>query len=1181
MIKQTKKLMQRRDFLKTGTAGSVGLMADKSSLGSVLRALSENDSAISRDAMGADTLAAGFAAPPKTAKPHTWWHWMDGNVTKEGITADLEAMDRIGLGGVQVFNVSYQIPPGPIKYNTPEWLEMMRFAAQEADRLGMEMAMHNCSGWSSSGGPWITPENGMQRVAWTETRAKGPSKFRASLPAAISLKYQDFFRDISVIAYRTPAAEQSNLKEANPTLSVSDGQIPAQPFSHLAGRVEIEFPVPSDEKPNFILLEFEKPFAARSFYIDYSGGHGNIHLELQSSDDGKEFNTVASENIAIKGRPSISFPETTARFFRIHLTGKPTPDQTRFRIESIDLLNGYRLPDWPKKAGFEEFRAPFVFEPSWDEVPPAGTTYERDHIIDISTSMKRDGTLEWDVPEGDWTILRFGYAPIDRVQAHPEKAGAGLEVDKMSRPALDQHFDNIIQSVLKEMGPLAGKSFTTLLIDSYEVGTQNWTPKFREEFKTRRGYDLTPYLLAFTGRVVGTNEITERFLWDVRRTIADLYHDNYYGYFTELCHQRGLKAAFEAYSGPYDTLGCSDSADLPMGEFWTGGGYRHSNARNRQVISSAHLNGRAVVGAESYTSGFGADRYTEDPYALKSLGDFQFCEGINKFIFHRYAMQPWLDKKPGMTMGPWGLHFDRGVTWWEQGRDWIKYITRCQYLLQSGKPVADVLCFAGEDAQAQAHWAKSLTPPVPEGYDYEFIHLASLRTAKADDGQILLSNGLKYRVLILPDARYLTSQVIEKLVELVNGGAVIVGPPPLRTPSLSNYPACDTEVHKAAAELWGDLDGNTKTERTVGRGKVIWGKRLEDVLAGMRYEQDFTFVSTGLQPRICYKHRNVDGAEVYFVSNQQDEAVTIEASFRVSGKSPELWRADTGKLEPAAVYKNEAGRVTLPLVLDPGGSVFVIFRGVDAVDHVVSASLPSASQEASVDLHANSNTVTLNAWSAGEYKIRTSRGRNLDTHVATVAAPLPLNDQWDVSFPPELGAPTSIKLEKLVSLSKHDDPGVRYFSGTATYTRSFEATAAMLARSQDLYLDLGLVKNVVELRVNDKYFGVLWKPPFMACITSALRPGKNRLEVQVTNVWANRLIGDEELPDDREWIKIPDRGWMMREWPEWFVKNQPRPSKRIAFSTWKFYAQGEPLPDSGLIGPVQVHSVEKIKLRLS
>jgi hypothetical protein len=1003
--------------------------------------------------------------------------------------------------------------------------------------------------------------------------------FQGSLPAPKLAKFQDYFRDIKVIACRTPTAEKTTLSEANPTISASDGKLPRQPYRELVGAMSIEFPTPSDKASHWILFEFAEPFSARSLLVDYTAGHGNVHIELQTSQDGKTFATVASENVTIKGAPSIAFPEATAPYFRVFLTGTPAPDQTPFHIANIDLLNGYRLPNWPQKACFEEFRAPFVFKPAWDETPPEGTVYQRDQVVDISAHLKPDDSLQWSVPEGNWTILRFGYAPIDRVQAHPEPTGTGLEADKMSRRALDQHFAGIIEPVQKSMGALSGESFTTLLIDSYEVGPQNWTPKFEEEFMQRRGYDLTPHLIALTGRVVETNDMTERFLWDMRRTIADLYHDNYYGYFTELCHRHGLKSAFEAYSGPYDIEGCSDLADLPMGEFWTGGGYKHPNARNRLVVSSGHLSGKDVIGAESYTSGFNADRYTQDPYALKALGDFQFSEGINKFIFHRYAMQPWIGIKPGMTMGPWGLHLDRGVTWWEQGRDWMQYLTRCQTVLRSGKPVADVLCFTGEDAQAQPHWGDSLIPTVPQGYDYEFIHLAALNKATVERGQILLANGLKYQLLMLPDARYLSIQSLRKLAELIEKGATVIGPPPTRLPSLYSYPACDAEREKIVAHVWGDLDGSTRTQRKVGAGKIIWGKPALDVLTAADCKPDFTFAGIGSEPRIVYTHRKLSDAEVYFVSSQEPHAVAINAVFRLAGKAPELWRADTGRIELAAVYKEEAGHTTVPLALDPGGSVFVVFRRPAPEEHLVAASL-SSSDGVPLSLTAADASLVLNAWQAGDYAFETNAGRKWTVHVPSVAPARALDDDWDVAFPPNLGAPPFIKLDKLISLSEHAEPGVRYFSGTATYTHTVAIPASMLAHSQDIFLDLGMVKNIAEVSLNGQSLGTLWKPPFLVRVTPALRSGRNELQVRVTNVWANRLIGDEELPPDREWIKIPDRGWMMKRWPEWFVKHEPRPTRRIAFSTWKFYSKGEPLPASGLIGPVQLLSAEKIAVKL-
>jgi hypothetical protein len=1175
-----RRLMERRDFIKKGALGSVALMTSNPLLvaGGFWQAGGEG---AGDRALSGEQLVRAFHTPPATAKPYTWWHWLDGNVTKEGITADLESMQRVGLGGAHIFNVSYQIPPGPIQYMTPEWLEMMGHAAQEAKRLGLQLAMHNCSGWSSSGGPWITPGHGMQKVVWTETQVKGPINFKGTIPSATVEKYQGFCRDIAVLACRTPEAERTTLRKADPKITTDGTGLTSDRFDTADEHLDLLFPTPSDATPHFILLEFAEPYAARSLMLDYTAGHGDVRCELQTSDDGRTFQTISTTVIKIKGTPSIGVPESKARFYRLRFTGTPAPDGTPLNLTGLDLLNGYRLPDWPTKAGFALWAGSDTFVPAWDERAPEGTAYELHQVVDVSHLLKGD-RLEWSVPEGNWTILRFGYAPNGRINTHPEKAGAGLEVDKMNPAALDAHFDFLIQAVLKEVGPLTGESFTTLLIDSYEVGPQNWTPRFGEDFKRLRGYDLTPYLPAMTGRVIGSNDVSERFLWDVRRTIADLYAENYYGHFRELCQKRGLNAAFEAYTGPFSIMDCSDHADLPMGEFWTGNGYRRSNTRNRLVVSSGHLTGKLIVGAESYTSSWGADRFTQDPYSLKSLGDFQFSEGINRFIFHEFALQPWLDVTPGMTMGPWGLHLERTITWWEQGRAWMHYLARCQYLLQVGGPVSDVLVFAGEDAEAESHWGEATEPVVPEGYDFEFVNRAQLMKATMKDGRIVLPIGLTFKVIVIPEANYCTPGILKKLAELVQGGAVLVGPAPVRSPSLTDYPACDTSIHQSVAELWGNVSG---AERTVGRGKVYGGRPLlQDVLEKLDISPDFTFTHGGTA-EIVYKHRMTPAADIYFVSNQSNEEAALQCSFRVVGKVPEFWHADTGATELAPAFREEGGRTVMPVRLDPSGSVFVVFRDGVTADHAASV-VRKEDLEArrggvgAFDLTAAGGQLVVHAWEPGEFTVTTAKGRTLRAGVASVASPLVLNEDWEVSFPAKLGAPASIHLQRLMNLSEHPVPGVRYFSGTATYVRDVDVTAEMMSANRDLYLDLGTVKNIAELKINGVDLGILWKPPFRTVVTAALRPGKNRIEVRLTNLWANRLIGDEQLPDDREWIAIPGRGWRLKEWPAWFAEHKPRPTARIAFATWRFYSKGDPLPESGLIGPVQLLTVEKVGVRV-
>ncbi len=1182
--------------------------------------------ALSSIGMGAkeDELARGFQNPPDSAKPHTWWHWCNDNITKEGITADLEAMKRVGVGGAQIFNVDVGVPAGRVKFMSAEWREMIQHAVKEADRLGIELCIHNCGGWSSSGGPWVEPQHAMLIVTTSETRVKGPARFSDVLPQPQTRR--GFYRDIATLAFRTP--------------------------------------------------------------------QGNL------------------------------------------------------RIENVQGKAAYQRAD--------------NIQPSGSSTAPPEAVIKREAIVDLTSRMEASGRLTWDVPEGEWTILRIGYTPTGK-DNHPATPEArGLEVDKLSREALDAFWAGMMATVINDIGPLAGKSLNNALVDSYEVGSQNWTPRFREEFQKRRGYDLLPYFPVFTGRVVDSPEISERFLWDVRRTVADLFADNYFGYFGELCHKHGLLFSTEPYgNGAFEDITCGGRADIPMGEFWIGGGARESC---KLAASTAHVYGRKIVGAESFTATPEQGRWQQDPYSMKALGDLIYCMGVNRFIFHRYAHQPWMNVYPGMTMGQWGFHFERTNTWWEQGAAWLKYLARCQYLLQQGLFVADVLYFVGEHAPVSMPLHPELKA---KGYDYDGCSAEVIMRLTVKNGRLMLPDGMSYRVLVLPNSEYMTPPLLRKIRELVQSGATVIGPKPKKSPSLNDYPKCDEEVQRLADEVWG-------------KGKVIEGKPVEEVLATMGVKPDFEYGKENLSASLNHRlevgvyngsrsllkqtgrralrnesaladfdsaansgrrtlrnesasadfrsvvsdaefdsaansgrrtlrnesaladfrsvvsdadfdsaakvdssrqsnaklefiHRVVGDTDIYFVSNQRARVEEVDVTFRVSGKTPKLWHPDTGKREKAAVYVEKDGRITIPLRFEPAGSVFVVFRksaveaGVSARPHFVAVSHAGARQpkssapkleirraiyeaidgagsadvtervkamvrDGTLSLNANNqmmggdptpnhlkrlrveyllngtpHTVIVNenedlelpppsgrsefpvyelalaadgkaelkAWQPGVYEFKSASGKTQKVEVKNVAKPLEVTGQWELSFPPNWGAPPKVTLDKLISWTEHSDPGVRYFSGTATYTKEFDIPKEMLNPRRAIYLDLGRVKNLCEVTVNGKDFGVLWKPPFRVDITGVARAGKNRLEIRVTNLWVNRLIGDEQFPDDSEW-----QGKRLRQFPQWFLEGKPRPSKqRLTFTTWKHWTKDSPLLESGLLGPVTVRAVERVSVQ--
>ena len=575
---------------------------------------------------------------------------MNGNITQAGITADLEAMKQIGLGGATIVNVDCGIPRGDVPFLSDAWRADFKFAVQEADRLGLKLCVENCAGWSSSGGPWNTATNAMQRLTASETQVHGPAVYDAVLkqpPTTLG-----FYRDVAVLAYQVPPA----VTNGGGTSGSAAPKLEIQRAVYGVAGAE------TDVKDKFLDLikAGKKSVIASSGELGGDPAPGQVkQTRLEFTLDGKADVLIVDEN------ETLIFPVNAAQLKAAKSVQKTSVNRT------------------------------FV------EPPPTtgnfGEAIAHDRVLNLTAKLAADGRLRWEVPAGDWVILRLGHTPIG-VENHPAPdEGRGLECDKMSKAALDAHWDGFMKKVLADIGPLAGKALDSSLIDSYEVGNQDWTENFRAEFQKRRGYDPLPYLPTFTHQIVDSPAVTERFLWDMRRTVADLFADNYFGHFAELCRANGLQNAVEPYTGPFESMQSGAPADVVMGEFWAGS---QGHPSVKLAASIAHIYGKSIVAAESFTAAPGpqAGRWLEDPYGLKTLGDLMFCQGLNRYVFHRYAMQPWTNRWPGMTMGQWGFHFDRTVTWWQQGKAWIDYIAHCEFMLQQGRAVADAAYFTGESA---------------------------------------------------------------------------------------------------------------------------------------------------------------------------------------------------------------------------------------------------------------------------------------------------------------------------------------------------------------------------------------------------------------------------------------------------------------------------------------------------
>jgi hypothetical protein len=1009
-----------------------------------------------------DPLAGGFATPPAEARPWVYWMWMDGNLSREGITADLEAMKNAGIGGVIICEVNVGVPRGPVEFMSPEWRRLFKHVVTEAERLGLEVTLNAGPGWTGSGGPWVSPEQSMQHIVASATEVVGPARFDGALPRP----------------------------KGRPAF-FGDGTLP-----------------PEREK------------AKNDFYRD----------------------------VAVLAFPS---PEGGGA------------------IADVDEKALYVRAPYSSQRGVK----PFLPSPA-DYAPlPPGTVIQSERIIDLSAFLETGGRLSWDVPKGRWTILRFGRTSTGANTRPAPIPGLGLECDKLDKAALDAHYDAFIGSLLHEVGPHktpAGAGWTFLHIDSWEMGSQNWTGAFREEFRRRRGYDPLPYLPTVTGRVVKSLEVSERFLWDLRLTAQELVIENHAVHLKELGRRDGFGLSIE----PYDMTPCADMtlgtvADVPQGEFWL---YGFNTAHSIvEAASIAHTCGRRVVGAEAFTSS-DAERWQAYPASMKALGDWAFAAGVNRIVFHRYQHQAGLDLRPGMTMGPYGVHWERTQTWWDMVPAYHTYLARCQYMLRQGLPVADVCYLVAEGApQVFRAPASSLRgdPPDRLGYNFDGCAPETMQTAAAvKDGRIVFPDGMSYRVLVLPERETMTPALLRKVRDLVAAGATAVGPRPRKSPALSGFPECDTEVKSLADELWGDCDGVRVTEHSYSRGRIVWvrgiktdasiavavptGSTTKDSttwnvgappLSEPAQYGDFAVVASLLERMavlpdfasdvpLRYTHRRDGGVDIYFVANAEDRALAAECVFRAGGKVPELWDAVTGEIRDLLEFTESGGRTIVPIKFEPHQSFFIVFRK-----------------------------------SALGVKPENRAGRR-DGNFRRVLETGQLDGPWEVAFDPKWNGPERIIFESLEDWSRRPEENIKYYSGSATYRKTFEMPGAPNAdASARVWLDLGTVKNIARVRLNGTDLGVVWCAPWRVEITRAVKPKGNRLEIIVANLWPNRLIGDEQEPADAEY----GRGGNLIRWPEWLTKKEVRPSpSRLTFATWKHFSKDSPLLPSGLLGPVSI-----------
>lgn len=1077
-----------------------------------------------------DDLAEGFVKPPDSAKPLTWWHWLDGNVTREGITADLEAIKRGGLGGAYLFNAGVGMPQGPIRFMQPEWLAMIDHTLNEAKRLGLDFGIHNCDGFSQSGGPWITPETSMKQLTWTVSEVEGPTTIDIKL--AQPEAKENFYRDVAVIGFPEPQGRVLTGKGSGTSLrgSVKDAELAKLVDGN--AKTTAAFSVRTDG--NTIEFVFAGPRTVRSLVCRNAAPHKweeDFPIEMEVSGDGASYRRVgaftANWDFQEGGRITAACDDATGTVFRLRFKN-PWP----VSIGEIEISESARMHFAEAKAAWmrsrgngAERRHHNAFPgPSRDRGLPSELIVSRDAVMNLSANMSADGHLKWDVPPGRWRIARVGYTSNGHYNGPATAEGRGLECDKLDPEVVRDHLEHYVGK-LAARSEAGARTLVAMEVDSWESGIQNWTAGFEQRFQARAGYDLLAFMPALLeGWIVDNPDVTERALWDWRRFLADQFNDNYFSVVADVARRKNLTYIGESTGRQqylYDTAWMRNSA-VPMGEMWNntepGMGVR---VDNKVAASLAHTTGKPVVATEAYTSGGDHAAWNNHPFTMKPLGDRAFCAGVNQFVFHTFAHQPYTTTGPGFTFASWGLNFNRANTWWNSVHAWTAYLTRCDYLLREGQSVCDVLSYVGEDVPNRIAWRDELHPVLPAGYDFDGCDTRALMEARVRDGSIVLPSGTQYRVLLLPDLTTMRPAVLRKVGQLLVAGAVVIGPRPTRSPSLSDLGEGDQEIRKLAGELWG------------GSGRRVFsGISFEELFKSIGLAPDFEPNPAEDDAEILYIHRRVNGTEIYFVSNQKARTEELAPTFRAGTGAPEWWDPATGETRVLPDFRVEGGCVRVPIRLDPSGSAFIVFRGDRK---------PGAGPN----------------W--------------VDPQpVQTIAGP------WQVSFPPRLGAPSSAAFDQLISFPAHTDPGIRHFSGTATYQNDIEIPAGRLGAGSELYLDLGDVEVMAGVELNGTDLGVLWKPPFRVRVDGVAKPGTNHLVVRVTNLWRNRMLGDTALPNDIHWQGNGKRNAYPAKWPDWLVNGQPRPSGRIAFCTRKdVYPKNAPLLPSGLLGPVTLQARPK------
>ncbi len=1088
-------------------------------------------------------LAESFKNPPPSAKPRTWMHAMSGNMSKEGLTKDLEAMADVGIGGIILFNVSHFIPKGNVKFNSPEHIEMIAHAAAECERLGLSFGIHNCDGWTSSGGPWVTPEHSMKQVVYSETIVKG-GKVKTKLETPT--RRGDYYTDIAVLAY--PALDSEIIdSKVKPKLLSSNADFDLVVISDKKIDKRTELKV--EDKNAWVQFDYGQPFTLRSIYANFEkaiAARGKVFLK--TSNDGVNFKTEQELNLLRMGKREhgidMNFDGITARYFRIE-------SEISLDLSEINLSSTYRFDNMLARTSLykvENNRMPEI------DASKKSMIVNKENIINLSASMDADGNLIADLPKGNWTVMRFGYTIMGAVNSPASSEGTGWEVDKMSRESFKTFYDGYVTNVIKASKPVAPNALQYIEIDSYEVGGQNWTKDYPKYFKEQLGYDILDYLPLYAGRYINDAETTERILWDVRNFNSKLMTDNYFDYFTELCHADGLISYVEPYSfnAGFNELDATRKVDIPMGEFWM-----HQRYQTETAVSGARIYGKNIVSAESF-SAQSEINWKGHPGTLKLTGDKAWTYGINEFMFHRFAHQANTHVQPGMTMSQWGSHIDRTQTWWDNaGKAWFKYLARGQFLLRQGIPVSDLLVFVGDGSPNSIVTRSSIIPNLPNSINFDCINAdALINRITVKDKKLTLPNGIQYHALYLTNVKEMQLSTLSKIADLANQGAIIIGDKPSEIGGFSASEADKTKFDSLVKSTWSKASTHLK---------VVWN----DLYAQNNIPIDLK-IEEGED--ITYIHRKTGNKDIYFFFNPDSIERTYICTFNVDGKIPEIWNQMTGEIKKLGSFEHINGQTNVAITLPAEGSSFIVFsessKGIKTIQPI------SAAKQTALHIALTANKQTrIEVSENGRYDLKRTNGKNEQLVVQDIPEPITINNSWEVTFPDIKSGSKTLTFPLLLDWTEHENEEIKYYSGTAYYATTFDMKEDFTANNRRFTLDLGTVNVAARIMLNGKDMGVLWMKPHTLDITNALVKGKNTLKIEVTNLWTNRLIGDENFANETGY------NVRMDEMPEWYTDNKvPNLGERSSFCAYPFYQKGDPLLPSGLLGPVKIR-ISKIITR--